>query len=305
MKKPKFLYHGSRNRIEVLKPRLPPKDMPHNSKKGVYATDNKNYALGMGLASKNSEAFRSRKTSQINFIKGPPRHKYVYLHVVDSKDFKKSFRDEYVATKAIKPVKIMRFEVAELGHLWRKSSKKELKEFLKDRDNWEASDETNMKPKLVILRGKPTSGKSTAWHALRKRKELQDWVFVDHCSMKESLGREKGGLRLYKELKKVLKSGKNIMIEETSEKTIRKYINSEIEKFGYEIVVFQFEISFEEAKKRNVQRSKVGWHEFIEEKKLKSLHEYHDEKIDKNAVLVDGNKLGKEKVVELILKNLN
>ena len=34
-----------------------------------------------------------------------------------------------------------------------------------------------MKPKLVVLRGKPTSGKSTACHSLRKRREMKDWVF--------------------------------------------------------------------------------------------------------------------------------
>lgn len=39
MKKPKFLYHGSGKRLEVLEPRQPTGHNPGHDRKGVYATD--------------------------------------------------------------------------------------------------------------------------------------------------------------------------------------------------------------------------------------------------------------------------
>ena len=41
--------------------------------------------------------------------------------------------------------------------------------------------------KLIILRGKPTSGKSTAFHNLRKDKRMKDFIFVDFCYIKGML----------------------------------------------------------------------------------------------------------------------
>ena len=58
------------------------------------------------------------------------------------------------------------------------------------------------KPRLVILRGKPAAGKSTAYANLRKNKKMKDFVFVDHCAMKTELGKEGGKKELFKELKK-------------------------------------------------------------------------------------------------------
>ena len=160
------------------------------------------------------------------------------------------------------------------------------------------------KPKLVILRGKPTAGKSTAWRNLKKRKAMKDWLFVDHTNLKTNLGRELGKLSLFAILKTVMPSKKDIIIEEMSEETLRKYINKEIKKYNYKIITFQFEISLKRAGKRNIQRAKDKWHPLMSKKELKGLHKMHKERIDPRGILIDTSKLGKRKVVEFILERL-
>ena len=160
------------------------------------------------------------------------------------------------------------------------------------------------KPRLVILRGKPTAGKSTAWHNLKKRKAMKDWLFVDHTNLKTNLGRELGKESLFAVLKVVMSSKKDIIIEEMSEETLRKYTDKEIKKYGYKIITFQFEISLKTAEKRNVQRAKDKWHPLMGKKKVKELHKMHDERADEKGILVDTNKLGKRKVVEFILEKI-
>jgi len=82
------------------------------------------------------------------------------------------------------------------------------------------------KPRLVILRGKPTSGKSTAYANLRKSKFMKDWLFVDHCAFKTELGKDEGKKKLFSELRKVMLSEKNIIIEEMSMKLL--YFNLQL-----------------------------------------------------------------------------
>jgi len=168
-------------------------------------------------------------------------------------------------------------------------------------------------PKLILLKGKPTAGKSTAWHSLREDKRMKDWVFIDVAKMKgqfNNLGdetRKKLGKKLlFYTLKQVMPLKKNIIIEEMSEKTLRKYINPVIKKYSYKIITFYFDVSIEEAHERNVQRAKDKWHPYMAKKKLEEFHRYHVKELeeDVNPIMVDCNKLSKKKVVELIIKNL-
>tara|TARA_Y100000310_G_C20455782_1_gene702978 strand:+ start:217 stop:705 length:489 start_codon:yes stop_codon:yes gene_type:complete len=158
------------------------------------------------------------------------------------------------------------------------------------------------KPKLVILRGRPTSGKSTAYAGLGKRKEMKEWLFVDHCALKKNLGKDLGKKSLFAVLKAVMPSKKNIIIEEMSEETVRKYIDKDIKKYRYKIVVFQFTVRTKTAYKRDVQRSKKG--KEMGKKVIDEWHKYHDERADKKGILVDCNKLGKKQVVKFILARL-
>jgi predicted kinase len=160
------------------------------------------------------------------------------------------------------------------------------------------------KPRLVILRGKPTSGKSTAYANLKKGKEMRGWLFVDHCFLKQNLGRELGKKSLFAILKVILPSKENIIIEEMSRETIMKYVGKYIKKYNYNIIVFQFEVSKEIAYKRDIQRAKEKWHPYMGKKKIDEMHKIHEERFDKSAILINTDKLGKRKVVEFILKRL-
>ena len=162
-----------------------------------------------------------------------------------------------------------------------------------------------MKPRLVILRGKPAAGKSTAYAALRKHKKMKDWVFVDHCAFKTDLGKEGGKKKLFSELKKVVPSKKDIIIEEMSKESVMKGVGKEAKKYNYEIIVFQFEISLKKSKKRDVHRvlSKGHDRKFILDN-IEDLYKMHDERFDKEGILVDTDKLNKRQVVKFILKEL-
>jgi len=138
MVKPKLLYHGSDRKLIKLNPRKPHFDLPENSMKAVFATDNKERAISMGLTNqKNSSSFSSRDRIMINFVRGKPKMKYVYLHYFKpGYHWIKNRKGEYVCYEEIKPFKIERYEVSKLDNIWRKSNKKELNEFLKNRDKW-------------------------------------------------------------------------------------------------------------------------------------------------------------------------
>jgi len=160
------------------------------------------------------------------------------------------------------------------------------------------------KSKLVILRGRPTSGKTTAYASLKKKKEMKNWVFIDHIFLKKMLGKEFGKKGLFALLKIVMPTRKNIVIEEMSREAVGKYLNSFIKKYKYDIIVFQFTVKTDTAYKRDVQRSKEIKYRPMGKRKINALHEMHDERFDKNGILIDTNKLGKGQVVNLIIKNL-
>ena len=165
-------------------------------------------------------------------------------------------------------------------------------------------------PKLVILRGRPTSGKSTALANLRKKKEMKNWVIFDFSKHKGNFdnfgkeGKEFAKITLAAILKSLLKTKKNIIFDEMSRKSIMRYVGKEIKKYNYKIIVFQFTVRTETAYKRDVQRSKEKWHPFMGKNLVDKLHKYHDENIDPEGIIVDTNKLGKKQAVDFILKEL-
>ena len=163
------------------------------------------------------------------------------------------------------------------------------------------------KPLLVLLKGKPTAGKSTAFRSLRYDARIKkDFIFVDHENLKSVMGKEEGKMALFDILRTIMKNRPNIMTEEMSGKTIMKYLGKEIKKYDYEIITFYFEIDIDKAHKRNKQRAKTGWHSLMEKQKLEEMHRYHIEehKDDINPIIVDCNKLNKKQVIELIAKKL-
>jgi len=160
--------------------------------------------------------------------------------------------------------------------------------------------------KLVILRGKPASGKSTVFRSLKKKRIMKDWIMIDHPLMKKKLGKQLAKEKFHNLIKESMETGKNIIGEETSRKTLNKLIGYYIRKHRYKVIVFQFEVNLKISKKRDVARVKRGCdiHSVVLGEKLKDLHKMHEDRFDKNAILVDTNKLGKKQVVEFILKKL-
>lgn len=168
------------------------------------------------------------------------------------------------------------------------------------------------KPKFVILRGKPTSGKLTAFRNLKKKKEMKNWIFIDHPRVKRMVENLKDHREVSKKLlfgmvKEAIKTKKNIIMEETSRSTLKKYTGNYINKYKYKVIIFQFTILKKSAYKRDVQRIKEK--ECIHVKELGKdfidyIHKYHDKNFDPKGILIDTNKLGKRQVVDLILEKL-
>lgn len=132
--KTKFLYHGSNKKISILKPKKPFYDKKDNSMKAVFATSYKKEAIAMALTNqKNSESFITRKPIKINFVKGIPTMKKVYLYYLNPKNFIFNRKNEYISNKSAKPIKTEIYDVSKLKHLWRISNKKELAKFLRTR----------------------------------------------------------------------------------------------------------------------------------------------------------------------------
>ena len=77
-----------------------------------------------------------------------------------------------------------------------------------------------------------------------------------------------------------------------------------IKKNNYKIIVFQFTVRIDTVYKRNIQRSEAKLEKYIKKKRIEELEKMHDERFDKNAFLIDTNKLGKTQVIKFILKKL-
>jgi len=165
------------------------------------------------------------------------------------------------------------------------------------------------KPKLVILRGRPASGKSTAFAALKKRGEFKEWALIDFPELKSWFAniedsRELKKKALFVVLKEIMKKKNNILLEEMSRDTIMKYIGSYVKKHKYQITVFQFTVETKKAKRRDKTRVADPKHPHCQVVDIGGMHKMHDERFDKKATLVDCDILSKSKVVNLILNEL-
>jgi predicted kinase len=167
------------------------------------------------------------------------------------------------------------------------------------------------KPKIIILRGKPTAGKSAAFDSLRRDKRLQKVVFIDHVAIKRMFSNLGNDLRkslgkevLFYAMRKVMDLGKDIMIEEMSREAVEKHLKKEIKKHDYGIIVFQFDVSLPIAYKRNIQRSKALKHKLMKKEELDRMHKEHERILDKMGIMVDTDKLNERDTVEFIIKRI-
>ncbi|MBM3247155.1 NUDIX domain-containing protein [Candidatus Pacearchaeota archaeon] len=180
----KILYHGTNKPLRELEPKQPFFDLKSNSMKAIFATSYKNFALAMGLTTqKGSSSFKSHDKLKINFVKGEPKMKYVYLHYLPAESFKLIKKgnnsDEWVSYKKVKPIRIEKHSTNRLYNLWRRSNEEELKEFLKNRDRWITPNDNFQKYRrgVFIVVFRKLQDKKIEYLLLKRKLHWKGWEF--------------------------------------------------------------------------------------------------------------------------------
>jgi shikimate kinase len=163
--------------------------------------------------------------------------------------------------------------------------------------------------KIVIIRGKVTAGKTTTSHELAK--VLPGWIFIDPWKIKEMF--EPLNLKDRTPLKKASKKaminimrivirdlGLNIIVQETTQKFIKKYLKKDLKEKKYKLYSFFLDVNLKDAIKRDKQRDKptmyVG-------KEVKTKEDWSNRILpDKGDYVIDTSKNSIKKVLEIILK---
>ena len=169
-----------------------------------------------------------------------------------------------------------------------------------------------MKKKIIIIRGIVTSGKTTTSHELAKI--LPKWIFIDVWKIKEMF--EPLGLRDRTPLKSISKKamvtiirevvrqmGINIIVQESSQSFIKKYLKKDLKKYEYKIYSFFLDLNDEDVAKRDKQREKptMGL-----EKEIKT-GEWRERRVkpEKGDIVINTSENSIKKVVNIILKKIN
>ncbi len=163
--------------------------------------------------------------------------------------------------------------------------------------------------KFVILKGTMASGKSTAFHNLKKMNEMKDWLFIDFPAIKQIFNnlsdeerKKLGKLAFFSILKEIIPLNKNIITEEISREAIQREFGEELIKYYYQIKVFEFGVSPGESYKRNIKRSvEKGLNPMSRKDMNEALLA---RKIEEDAVLITTDNLSELEIVNIILKNL-
>ena len=174
----------------------------------------------------------------------------------------------------------------------------------------------NKKPKIVLIDGLPTSGKSTTSYNLARK--LPGWIFIDIWRIKdifEPLGYSKDldkkeadelmgiskefTIKLAREV--IKKTQRNIILQETTTKYAKEKLGKDLKKYNYQIFTVQLKVPMKEAIKRNIKRKKPtlnflqGWDEERWKNKIQK-------KTKKGDIVVDTFENNQEEVVKIILK---
>lgn len=160
-------------------------------------------------------------------------------------------------------------------------------------------------PRLIILTGNPIAGKSITFHNIRKQRVLNKWIFIDYHEIEREVEDSEGIRQKFLfELNKAMQTGKNIITENISRKKLILELGKVIEEYKYKVIVFFFQVSLEEAKRRNIHREKNWQHHLVDEQELETEYKKSEKEIDKNDIIVNTDKLNKRQIVEFILKKI-
>jgi RNase adaptor protein for sRNA GlmZ degradation len=166
--------------------------------------------------------------------------------------------------------------------------------------------------KIVIIRGKVTAGKTTTSHELAK--VLPGWILIDPWKIKEMF--EPLGLENREPLKKASKKaiieimkvvirdiGINIIVQETTQKFIKKYLRKDIKSKDYKIYSFFLDVELKDAVKRDIQRDKPTMHLG---KGVKNEEEWKKRILpDREDFIINTSKNTIKQVRDIILKQIN
>lgn len=174
------------------------------------------------------------------------------------------------------------------------------------------------KPKIVLIDGLPTTGKSITSYNLAKK--LPGWIFIDIWRIKDifeplgySTGLGKKEMNALIDISKraiimiarevIRKTQRNIILQEATTDFIKKKLGKDLKKYGYKIYTVQLKIPLKQAIKRNIKRKKPilnflkDWDEERWEKKIKR-------KTKKGDIVIDTSKNNPEGVIKIILKGI-
>jgi cytidylate kinase len=174
------------------------------------------------------------------------------------------------------------------------------------------------KPKIVLIDGLPTTGKSTTSYNLAKK--LPGWIFIDIWRIKDifepigySIDLEKEEKNALADIskrvtimiaKEVIKSTqRNIILQEATKDFVRKKLGKDLKKYHYEIYTVQLKVPLKQAIKRNIKREKPTlnltkeWDEERWENKIKK-------KTKKGDIVIDTSEKNPEEVVKIILESI-
>ncbi len=170
-----------------------------------------------------------------------------------------------------------------------------------------------IKRKIVILRGCLAAGKSTTFRNLKTHKKFKDWVFVDFPVIRKMFdNNEKTQVELadkvfFTILKELIKTGKNIVTQETSEQILRNKIGYYINKNKYTIKVIVLTISPGTSYKRATKRSRKKGKKPRNKEEVYKNYEDRMKKLQKEKLFINTErfkeKLVVNKVLNLIEKN--
>jgi len=166
--------------------------------------------------------------------------------------------------------------------------------------------------KIIIIRGKVTAGKTTTSHELAK--VLPGWIFIDPWKIKEMF--EPLNLKNREPLKKASKKamveivkvairdlGINIIVQETTQSFLKKYLGKDLKKYNYELFSFFLDVELKDAIKRDIQREKPTMNL---EKEIKSEEEWKKRILsEKKDFVINTSKYKIKNVVDIILKQVN
>ena len=135
MRKPRYLYHGSSKRVNILMPQLAD-DWRFEAGRhfGVYATSNRDLALAFALGCVPDETGtchriireKDRKPFKMTFVRGHPKFgSKGYLYKLSSRGFHHVGGDQWVCENPVKPIKITEINVSDYLHLIRYATLKE------------------------------------------------------------------------------------------------------------------------------------------------------------------------------------